>query len=68
MKKKSKIISVLFLSLLVFGLIGCSVKDSEKNGNLISVKKMELVYEETISPNKEYVKSEKDIVNYTVWC
>ena len=66
MKKKSKIISVLFLSLLVFGLIGCSVKDSEKNGNLISVKKMELVYEETISPNKEYVKSEKDIVNYTV--
>lgn len=27
---------------------------------------MELVYEETISPNKEYVKSEKDIVNYTV--
>lgn len=27
---------------------------------------MELVYEETISPNKEYVESEKDIVNYTV--
>ena len=27
---------------------------------------MELIYEETISPNKEYVEKEEDIVNYTV--
>ena len=27
---------------------------------------MELIYEETISSNKEYVEKEEDIVNYTV--
>lgn len=66
MIRKSKMLSVLFLFLCVFGLIGCSAKDTEKKDDLISTKNMELVYEETISPNKESVENEKDIVNYIV--
>lgn len=37
-----------------------------KSNNFISTQNMELIYEETISPNKEYVEKEEDIVNYTV--
>lgn len=50
--------------LLIFTLAGCASKDAEK-GNVVS-QDMQLIYEETVSPNKEYVKSEEDIVEFTV--
>ncbi|MBC5687820.1 hypothetical protein H8S37_02560 [Mediterraneibacter sp. NSJ-55] len=55
---------VCFLFLLVFSLGGCSSKKS--SDDIISTDDMTLIYEETISPNKEYVEKEEDIVTYTV--
>ena len=60
--KKNIILSVCFMFLLV--LTGCSSKDGEKD--LSMRQDMALIYEETVSPNKEYVKSEEDIVNYSI--
>ena len=45
-------------------LTGCSSKDGEKD--LSMRQDLALIYEETVSPNKEYVKSEEDIVNYRI--
>lgn len=60
---KTKNIIMFFLILMsVFGLAGCSTKESDE---LISTDDMNLIYEETISPN-EYVTEEDDIVYYTV--
>ena len=50
---------------MVFNLIGCSSKNTENNDDLTTTSNMKLIYEETISPNKEFVEKE-DIVNYTV--
>ncbi len=58
--------TLFFLCLLVFCLAGCSSKNGEKSDDLLSIKDRKLIYEETISPNREYVKNEEDIVNYTV--
>ncbi len=66
MKIRNTIYLVCFMFLLVLGLAGCSSEDAEKTDNLISTQNMKLIYGETISPNKEYVKNEEDIVNYTV--
>ncbi len=63
---KNKMISACLMCLVVFSVVGCSPKDGEKSNNFISTQNMELIYEETISPNKEYVEKEEDIVNYTV--
>ena len=63
---KNKMISACLMCLVVFSVVGCSPKDVEKSNNFISSHNMELIYEETISPNKEYVEKEEDIVNYTV--
>ena len=63
---KNKMISACLMCLVVFSVVGCSPKDGEKSKNFISTQNMELIYEETISPNKEYVEKEEDIVNYTV--
>lgn len=66
MTMKNKIISVCFLFLAVCSLPGCSSKDTEKNNDFLSTQNMELIYEETISPNEAYVEKEEEIVNYTV--
>ena len=51
---------------MVFSLIGCSSKKKENNDELATISNMELIYEETISPNKEYAEKKEDIVHYTV--
>lgn len=66
MRIKKSIPSLCFIFLLAFGLFGCSSKDTEKNDDLISAQNTELIYEDTISPNEDYVKNKEDIVYYTV--
>lgn len=66
MKMRYKIYLACLIFMSVLGLAGCSSSDAEKTDNLISTQNMNLIYEETISPNKEYVKNEEDVVNYTV--
>lgn len=63
MKTQNARCFVCFLFLLVFSLGGCS---SPKSSDIVSTDDMTLIYEETISPNKEYVEKEEDIVTYTV--
>ena len=65
MARKNKIFFVFATFLMVFNLIGCSSKNTENNDDLTTTSNMKLIYEETISPNKEFVEKE-DIVNYTV--
>lgn len=65
-QRKNKIFFVFVAFLMVFNLIGCSSKDTKNNDDLEITQNMELIYEETISPNKEYAETEEDIVNYTV--
>lgn len=66
MARKNKIFFMFVIFLIVFSLSGCSSKDTENNDDLAIDQNMELIYEETISPNKEYAEKEEDIVNYTV--
>ena len=65
MARINKIFFVFATFLMVFNLIGCSSKNTENNDDLTTTSNMKLIYEETISPNKEFVEKE-DIVNYTV--
>ncbi|WP_461815773.1 hypothetical protein [Faecalimonas sp.] len=66
MRIKNIMISACFMFLLVFGLTSCSAKNTENKDDLIITPDMELICEETVSPNKEYAEKEEDIVNYTV--
>lgn len=51
--KKMKVIFACLI--FIFGSVGCSNKTDDLN----------LIYEETISPNEEYVTEEENIVYYT---
>lgn len=62
--KKSIVFSVCFMFICAFALVGCSSKDTEQDVTL--GQDMKLIYEETVSPNKEYVESEEDVVNYSI--
>lgn len=57
-----KIFIFCFLFLFVFGITGCSSNFDKKT----FIQDSELIYEEMISPNREYVESEEDIVDYTI--
>jgi len=58
-------LTAIFLS-LVFILAACSSKSADNPSNLVSTESAKLIYEETISPNKAYVTSDEDIVNYYI--
>lgn len=46
--------------ILFVSVVGCSSQEiHDLNGS-------KLIYEETISPNREYVENEEDIVDYTI--
>ncbi|MBS5981593.1 MAG: hypothetical protein KIC67_03170 [Clostridium butyricum] len=61
---KQKIILILLTSISIVGYLS---KNRQKTTNsFVDTTINELVYEETLSPNKKYVQSEKDIVNYTI--
>lgn len=50
---------VLFFLLISMSISGCASKDIvDKNNNLI--------YQESISPNEQYVDNKEDVVHYTV--
>lgn len=63
MKIKYAIYSICFLCLSLLGFVGCS---SITSNDPVSTDGMTLIHEETISPNKEYVEKEEDVVTYTV--
>lgn len=50
----------------MFILTGCSSKSVDNHSNFISTKNAKLIYKETLSPNKAYVTSDKDLVNYCI--
>ena len=56
-------LAVFFLVLCTLGTTGCSSKESEDSG---AIGKGKRIFEETISPNKDYVENEKDVVYHTV--
>ena len=66
MARKNKIFFVFAVFLTIFNLIGCSSKNTESDDELTTTSNMELIYEETISPNKEFAEKKEDIVHYTV--
>lgn len=56
-------LAVFFLVLCTLGTTACSYKESEDSGVIGKGKR---IFEETISPNKDYVENEKDVVYHTV--
>lgn len=61
-------IKILLLAVLIAALCNCMLmigmtKTKEKN---TIPKDASLICEETVSPNKDYIADEKDLVNYTV--
>lgn len=46
--------------ILFVGVVGCSSQE------IHDLNDSKLIYEETISPNREYVENEEDIVDYTI--
>lgn len=61
-----KLLQFCCLLCLVF-LCSCSLINNDKDSNSIkSTSACELLYEETISPNKGYVMSDEDLVKYTI--
>lgn len=52
--------SIAVMVILFVSVVGCS---SQETNDLNDSK---LIYEETISPNREYVENEEDIVDYTI--
>ena len=61
---KSKRIIVVVVSSVVLCLSLFFIFQNETDTS-ISNKDLTLIYEETVSPNKEYVSNKKDIVHYT---
>lgn len=51
---------------LLFGLFSLTGCTSAENDQPASPQNGELIYEETISPNEDYVENEADIVTYTL--
>jgi hypothetical protein len=66
MKKYFKCLLICMLSLLALLMFGCSTKENNVEGNLVSTEGAKLLFQETVSPNKEYIESDSDIVYYTV--
>ena len=62
---KSKRIIVVVVSSIVLCLCLFFIFQNEKDTST-SNKDLTLVYEEKVSPNKEYVSNKKDIVHYTI--
>jgi hypothetical protein len=54
------------LALLVLFMFGCSTKETNEEGNFVSYEDAKLLFQETVSPNKEYVETDDEIVYYTV--
>ena len=52
-----------FLTLLMFG---CSNKENNEKNNLLSTDGAKCLFQETVSPNKEYVESDDEVVFYNV--
>jgi hypothetical protein len=64
-KNKRLSLAAIFFSIM-FILAGCSSKSADNRSNFTSIGNAKLIYEETLSPNKEYVTSEEDVVNYYI--
>lgn len=65
MKRKTKVLlcaTVVFI--LCIGAMLVKYIHTDKKGSIPQT--AELVYEESVSPNKDYVTDEKDIVNYII--
>lgn len=62
---KSKRMIVVVVSSIVLCLCLFFIFQIEKDTS-ISNEDLTLIYEETVSPNKEYVSNKKDIVHYTI--
>lgn len=65
MKKRIVSISAILVFLVIVVFWIASSKGAKKP-SFISIDNAELIYEEIVSPNREYVESEKDIVLYEV--
>lgn len=65
MKKRIVSISAILVFLVIVVFWSASSKGAKKP-SFISIDNAELIYEEIVSPNREYVESEKDIVLYEV--
>lgn len=52
--------SIAVMVILFVSVVGCSSQETH------DLNDSKLIYEETISPNREYVENEKDIVDYTI--
>lgn len=62
MNKKSMVILLIMLSLLIL----CLFIIYRKNMNNININEDNLIYEETVSPNENYVSSDEEKVFYTI--
>lgn len=52
--------SIAVMVILFVSVVGCSSQETH------DLNDSKLIYEETISPNREYVENEGDIVDYTI--
>lgn len=66
MKRKNAAFLVCLMFISAFMLCGCTSEDDSAGGDSALSQDMQLIYEETISPNEAYVENEDDIVRYTV--
>lgn len=66
MIKRNRLLFLCLIFIVMLISAGCSLSSGEKDTGIVLPEDMCLVYEETISPNRDYVQLEEDIVNYTV--
>jgi hypothetical protein len=67
--KTNKRCNPLLVCLLVLAAVlitGCSVKEDGRQNDVISAVDTNLLFQQTVSPNKDYAESEDEIVYYTV--